>query len=273
MRYYILLLLVVMFGDSMAQKVIDHAYLKCQYKYTYIRDTLTGKSDNDLLALQIGHKISKCYSQYSVQVDSILALPNSDDVLLQHIKQAISAKTDYPHKRMKAYVYKNYPNGKMTVTDGVTMQDYVYEDSLDLQNWDIKDSIKTIMGYSVQKAECDFRGRHWTAWFTEDIPVNNGPWKLGNLPGLIMEAYSDGMQNHFVINGLEKTANEPIVFSKTYVGSRKYVRTTRKKFLRSKMKYLCDISGHIFMETGIDIGVNEKQKIIRYDLLERDYNK
>lgn len=271
MRYYIFFFLVVMFGDSMAQKVIDTAYMKCQFKYTYIKDTLTGKSDNDLLALQIGHKISKCYSQYSAQVDSIFALPNSYEVLRQHINQAISTKTEYPHKRMKTYVYTNYPNGKMTVTDGVTMQDYIYEDSLDLQHWEIKDSIKTIMGYSVQMAECDFRGRHWTAWFAEDIPVNNGPWKLGNLPGLIMEAYSSGMQNHFVINGLEKTTNEPIIFSKTYVGSRKYERTTRKKFLRSKMKYLCDMNGYIFMETGIDLGNDEKKKVLRYDLLERDY--
>ena len=174
---------------------------------------------------------------------------------------------------MRAYVYKNYPNGQMTVTDGISSQDYIYVDSLDLQNWVIKDSLKTIMGYSVQMAECDFRGRHWTAWFAEDIPVNNGPWKLGNLPGLIMEAYSDGMQNHFVINGLEKTASEPIVFSKSYTGNRKFERTTRKKFLRQNMKYLCDINGYIFLETGIDFGSDKKQNVLRYDLLECDYKK
>ncbi len=271
----VLIILVTLFGCShaVAQKVIDKAYLKCQYRYTYIKDTITGQKNDDLLVLQIGHEVSKCFSHYTAQVDSIFALPNKDDVLHREINHAIATNTDPLHKRMKAYIYKNYPEGKMTITDGLTLQDYIYEDSLDLQNWEMKDSTKTIMGYEAQMADCFFRGRHWTAWFTEEIPVNNGPWKLGNLPGLILEAYDDGMQYHFLINGLQQVDGEPIVFTKTYVGSKKFERTTRKKFLRYQMKYLCDMSGFIFMETGIDLGVNEKQKIIRYDLLERDYNK
>lgn len=254
-----------------AQKVIDTAYMKCQYKYTHAKDTITGQKGDDLLMLQIGHRVSKCYSIYTALCDSVWALPNGKDLFHQQIKHAFSTNTEPPHKRMRAYVYKNYPDGDMTVTDGISSQDYIYTDSLDLQKWEIKDSIKTIMGYSAQMAECDFRGRHWTAWFTEDIPLNNGPWKLGNLPGLIMEAYSDSMQNHFVINGLEKTNNEPIVFSQSYTGNRKYERTTRKKFLQLNMKYLCDVNGYIFLETGIDLGADEKQKVLRYDLLERDY--
>ena len=271
MKYRLLILLSFIVSNTMAKKVIDKAYMKCQYEYTWLRDTLTGKGSDDLLILQIGHKVSKCFSQYSAQVDSIEALPNSYEVLRQRINYAISTNTDYPHKRMKSYVYKNYPEGKMTVTDGITMQDYIYEDSLDIQNWEIMDSVKTIMGYETQKAECFFRGRHWTAWFAEEIPVNNGPWKLGNLPGLIMEAYDDGMQHHFLINGLQHVSEEPIVFSKSYIGSKKFERTARKKFLRQKIKYLCDISGYIFLETGIDLGVNEKRKVLRYDLLELDY--
>ena len=266
----IFILLLITEGIS-AQKVIDTAYMKCQYKYTHVKDTITGQKGDDLLMLQIGHKVSKCYSLYTALCDSVSALPNGKEVLHQQIKQAFSTNTEPPHKRMRAYVYKNYPDGQMTVTDGISSQDYIYTDSLYLQNWEIKDSIKTVMGYSVQMAECDFRGRHWIAWFAEDIPLNNGPWKLGNLPGLIMEAYSDGMQNHFEITGLEKSDNEPIVFSKSYTGNRKYERTTRKKFLRQNMKYLCDMNGYIFLETGINLGVEDKQKVLRYDLLERDY--
>ena len=276
MRYKLLIFIfvsVLFSAQSMAQKVIDTAYMKCQYKYSYSKDTITGQRSDDLLVLQIGHKVSKCYSHYTAMSDSIHALPDGKKIFHQQMRQAIYTNTEPPHKRMRAYVYKNYPNGQMTVTDGISSQDYIYVDSLDLQNWVIKDSLKTIMGYSVQMAECDFRGRHWTAWFTEDIPVNNGPWKLGNLPGLIMEAYSDGMQNHFVINGLEKTASEPIVFSKSYTGNRKFERTTRKKFLRQNMKYLCDINGYIFLETGIDFGSDKKQNVLRYDLLECDYKK
>lgn len=61
-------------GCCYAQKKIDEAYLKCQYDYTYIQDTLSGKTAKDWLVLQIGKNMSKCYSYYSMQVDSILLL-------------------------------------------------------------------------------------------------------------------------------------------------------------------------------------------------------
>lgn len=273
MKNYILFLLSFVAIQSIAQNVIDTAYMKCQYKYTYLKDTILRKPGDDILVLQIGQNVSKCFSHYSAEIDSLYDLPNYDEILRQKINHAFATNTDYPHKRMKAYIYKNYPKGKMTVTDGVAQQDYIYEDSLDLQNWEMKDSVRTIMGYITQMAECDFRGRHWIAWFAEDIPVNNGPWKLGNLPGLIMEAYDVGMQCHFKINGLQRVANEPIVFSKTYVGSMKFERTSRKKFLRLHRKYLSDINGYIYMETGIDLGNSEKKEVLGYDLLERDYKK
>ena len=37
-------------------------------------------------------------------------------------------------------------------------------------------------------AEAEFRGRVWRAWFTYEIPMPYGPWKLGGLPGLILKA-------------------------------------------------------------------------------------
>lgn len=38
-----------------------------------------------------------------------------------------------------------------------------------------------------------FRGRKWTVYFTEDIPLPLGPWKLGALPGLILSAEVKGL--------------------------------------------------------------------------------
>src|SRR5690606_19858901 len=55
-------------------------------------------------------------------------------------------------------------------------------------NWNITQETKIIAGYKCIKATTNFRGRDWTAWFTPDIPVPVGPWKLRGLPGLIIEA-------------------------------------------------------------------------------------
>ena len=201
------------------EKVLDNAYLKCQYEYTLQSDTLSGKTRDDLLILQIGENISKCYSHYSNQIDSIDALPNGDNIIGKMIDNAMKSgeffKGNYPHKRMKTYVYKNYPQGNITVTDGLSMQDYIYEDELNAQQWEINDSTKTILDYQCQMAICDFRGRGWTAWFTTDIPVSDGHWKFGGLPGLRMEAYDKRDQYVFTIVGVQKMDAEPICVSET----------------------------------------------------------
>lgn len=241
-----------------AQKKIDEAYLKCQYDYTYVVDTLSGKTAKDWLVLQIGENLSKCYSYYSMQVDSIFASPDRDVILRQQINAAIGSKTEWPHKRMKAYVYKNYQQGKMTVTDGLLMQDYIYEDTLYVQNWVIQDSSKLILGHECQKAVCHYRGHCWTAWFAMDIPITDGPWKLCGLPGLIMEATSEDNSHAFKLLGLEKVSKEPIVFSKTYVGNNKFEKTTFEKFLKEQYIFLFgDFQSQTQLQ-GIDIPKIEK---------------
>ena len=253
-----------------AQKKIDEAYLKCQYDYTYVVDTLSGKTAKDWLVLQIGKNMSKCYSYYSMQVDSIFASPDRDVILRQQINAAIVSKTEWPHKRMKAYVYKNYPQGKMTVTDGLLMQDYIYEDTLYAQNWVIQDSSKLILGHECQKAVCQYRGHCWTAWFAMDIPITDGPWKLCGLPGLIMEATSEDNSHAFKLLGMEKVSKEPIVFSKTYVGNNKFEKTIFKKFLKEQYIYLFgDFQSQTQLQ-GIDIPKIEKvgSKTWKYKPLE-----
>ena len=241
-----------------AQKKIDEAYLKCQYDYTYVVDTLSGKTAKDWLVLQIGKNMSKCYSYYSMQVDSIFASPDRDVILRQQINAAIGSKTEWPHKRMKAYVYKNYPQGKMTVTDGLLMQDYIYENTLYAQNWVIQDSSKLILGHECQKAVCHYRGHCWTAWFAMDIPITDGPWKLCGLPGLILEATTEDNSHAFKLLGMEKVSKEPIVFSKTYVGNNKFEKTTFEKFLKEQYIFLFgDFQSQTQLQ-GIDIPQIEK---------------
>ena len=272
---YLLLLASLALQAVARDPLIDRAYMKCLYRYVYLNDTLTGKTKNDLLVLQIGTRISKCFSHYSNQVDSLSALPNGDMIIGKMINDAMNngefMRGNYPHKRLKTYIYKNYPEGRMTVTDGMILQDYCYVDSLHTQIWTMGDSTREVLGYTCQQATADFRGRHWTAWFATDIPVSDGPWKLGGLPGLILEAYDEGQQHVFTAVGLERVKDEPIIFNRSFGDNQKFEQTNRLEFLRSKKKSLMDINGYIQMETGIDLSQGKPQKVMRYDLLERDY--
>ncbi|MBR8728693.1 hypothetical protein IX312_002035 [Porphyromonas levii] len=150
------------------------------------------------------------------------------------------------------------------------MQWYVYNDVLHPQVWEIRDSLRIIHGYECHLATADFRGRRWYAWFTPEIPIDNGPWKLGGLPGFILEAYDQNKHYYYTLLGFEEKEMNmyyalPIdLFDKT-VGA--IEKTDRIKLLRSKATEGLKVSMQL---RSMGIQVNESQPK-PYDLKERDY--
>ena len=270
----ILLLASLAVRAAAREPVLDRAHMKCLYRYVYTFDTLKNELRDDLLILQIGKEVSKCYSYYTFQCDSLRRTPDGAKVWSELFRRAIEKDGiygDFPHVRMSTYVYKNYPTGQMTITDRISLQDYCYVDSLHTQTWTMGDSTREVLGYTCQQATADFRGRRWTAWFAMDIPVSDGPWKLGGLPGLILEAYDEGQQHVFTAVGLERVKDELIIFNRPFGGNHRYEQTNRLDFLRMERRFLMDSNSFIQMETGIDLLGDEPNRVMRYDLLERDY--
>ena len=271
----ILLLTSLAVQATAREPMIDRAHMKCLYRYVYTFDTLKNELRDDLLILQIGKEVSKCYSYYTFQCDSLRRTPDGAKVWSELFRRAIEKDGiygDFPHVRMSTYVYKNYPTGQMTITDRISLQDYCYVDSLHTQTWTMGDSTREVLGYTCQQATADFRGRRWTAWFATDIPVSDGPWKLGGLPGLILKAYDEGQQHVFTAVGLERVKDEPIIFNQQDGRNRRFEPTNRLDFLRMERRFLMDSNSFIQMETGIDLLGDEPNQVMRYDLLERDYS-
>lgn len=65
------------------------------------------------------------------------------------------------------------------------------KDSLYPMNWIIDTATKKVDELVCKKATCNFRGRNYVAWYAPDIPISMGPWKMGGLPGLIIELEDD----------------------------------------------------------------------------------
>ena len=275
MKVILYLLLASLAVQATAREpMIDRAHMKCLYRYVYTFDTLKNELRDDLLILQIGKEVSKCYSYYTFQCDSLRRTPDGAKVWSELFRRATEKDGiygDFPHVRMSTYVYKNYPTGQMTITDRISLQDYCYVDSLHTQTWTMGDSTREVLGYTCQQATADFRGRRWTAWFTTDIPISDGPWKLGGLPGLILKAYDERQQHVFTAVGLERVKDEPIIFNQQDGRNRRFEPTNRLDFLRMERRFLMDSNSFIQMETGIDLFGDEPNQVMRYDLLERDY--
>ena len=70
--------------------------------------------------------------------------------------------------------------------------------------WKLRGSNKTINSYNCKNAEVVFGGRKWIAWYTSDIPINDGPYKFWGLPGLILEIRSEDDDYSFVFKSFVK---------------------------------------------------------------------
>jgi GLPGLI family protein len=80
--------------------------------------------------------------------------------------------------------------------------------------WTTSNERQTILSYDCQKATTTFRGRDYCAWFTTDIPVYNGPWQFGGLPGLILKIHDVNENFVFECTGIEYLSlkKEPVKY-------------------------------------------------------------
>ena len=273
--HYILLFMTLAVHASAQKDVLDRASMKCMYRATKLKDTLDVAFYEDLLILQIGPKVSKCFSYYTFQNDSLRQTPEGKRQASELFNRALADfhkhrdrsrfLNSFPRSRTVTIVYKNHPAGAITVTDGLREDQVTYRDTLNAQQWTMTDSTREVLGYTCQQATADFRGRHWTAWFATDIPISDGPWKLGGLPGLILEAYDKGHQYTFIAVGLERVAEEPIVFTPS--GEKNGYRTVdRRAFLKAKMFDLTH--GGALGASGLK---STDYEPVYMDLIERDY--
>lgn len=56
-----------------------------------------------------------------------------------------------------------------------------------IDTWKLIDETKIINSIACKKAEVQYKGRHWTAWYSTEIPFPYGPYKFSGLPGLIVK--------------------------------------------------------------------------------------
>lgn len=94
---------------------------------------------------------------------------------------------DIPRPEFLPKVYKNFKNSEALVSVRILRDNYIYKESEFPLNWEMEEESKKIGEYEAQKATTNFGGRKWTAWFTLQVPIQDGPYIFSGLPGLILE--------------------------------------------------------------------------------------
>lgn len=88
---------------------------------------------------------------------------------------------------------------------------FIVNDTVVPAIWVLTGETKKMGNYNSQKAKARYYGRDYEVWFTTDIPVAFGPWKLNGLPGLILEAKSGDGEVSFVANSVKLTAIKDLI--------------------------------------------------------------
>ncbi len=151
------------------------------------------------------------------------------------------------------FVYKDLGKNVLLLTNNISIRNYLVKDTLHRFEWQITGEQKKILNYSCTKATTTFRGRNYEAWFTEDIPLSNGPWKFGGLPGLIMEVYDSEKIFKYELSGIDLKAAvlpELIAIPNAYLDDQSIshkefmnLYTTKKEELKAKSRIITYGSG------------------------------
>ena len=148
----------------------------------------------DTYTFRCGKNVSQYFSISELQHQKMLA---DDDPALFILWDKRLADYDEPDpaKRLPAStgnldeIYRNLEQGKFTTYSTVVGTHYLITEDVVIPEWTMyEDSTITVLGMECKKATTNFRGRYWEVWYTEDIPISQGPWKLCGLPGMILKA-------------------------------------------------------------------------------------
>jgi GLPGLI family protein len=215
--------------------------------------------------LVIGGGSSEFYSPFRARIDSLLEVMEKRGASYEEYSREKGKLPDgYIHFR----IYKNCPQkGVLTFTDRFASTNYKYTETQEKPQWKIEKITKEILGYKCQKAIANFRGRTWIAWYAPDIPIQDGPWKLWGLPGIILEAKDSDSLYNFVAIGLEKKEAKPIILRKE-----RYLNCTRDEYMNQKKIYGQNPTVAIAKNRGGEVKItNGKGESVKIKDMGREY--
>ena len=223
--------------DPQASTFISNSQIGCIYQYKVVslkRETAVNPNETGTIIdtyntiLQANASVSKFWDWNLLKMDSIQFSSTIE------LSRDSLEKLKYIYDRnirclFLPVIFKNYPNGKITVTDKIVQDDYIYQEDKIERQWTLIDDTLTVCGYRCNKAETTFGGRKWVAWYAPEIAISDGPWKLYGLPSLILKAI-DSTKTHSFEAVAIRNSTDPIYLRKDIT----LLKIAKKDFYKNK---------------------------------------
>lgn len=270
-KYLTTLFAVIIYLTSFSQDFIeiDTTVLSCIYIYEFQEDSASKYSKRDEeMVLQIGNYYSRFTSKNKLIRDS-LSQSRKNEPLMDFFKKNVGLiQNTYIHPYCKFSIYKNYPvKGEILQISYINKQYYSVKNNSAL-NWKIEnDSDTTIIDYQCKKATTFFAGRKYTAWFTLEIPISEGPYKFQGLPGLIVFVYDAKNQHSFYLTQINKSKFDfPVILFK----QENYLEVSPRDYTKALEVKISQLANRL--QNGNGITVNDETKARSLDRLKSRNN-
>lgn len=193
----------------------DKVHFRLAYEMSFVRDTLQTpyRMEKETMILEIGHSVTQFYSYPAYHQDSVfgddMAKKASQATINEHLSAGSSGKIFWK-------LYMNYPQkGLSSYLDAISTERYCCVEKMEQPQWNIcPDSTATILGYACRLATTYYKGRKWYAYYADEIPLHEGPWKLRALPGLVLRAYDAKRQFIFEATGMQQIKTDQDLYYK-----------------------------------------------------------
>ncbi len=189
---------------------------------------------NNEHSLFVGNKskVENIYRKVNPPISINDTLSDSNEIMRSAMQSGNIITYTYRNDLEGNAIFKDFKNGFL-IERILGFSDIVLinEPKLSKLTWVLLDSTKKIGKFSCQNAKTNFRGRVYEAWYTLEIPVSNGPWKLHGLPGLIIEAQSLDRKYAYSCLEIESLKSDSIFINPPMTGEKMSIFNYQKELL------------------------------------------
>ncbi len=128
--------------------------------------------------------------------------------------------------------YKDFNSNQLISNEYIMHRAFLMEESMQNLDWQIQEETQEFGDFTAQKATLEKDGKEIIAYYTEEIPIPDGPHLYYGLPGLIV--YLKTQNHEYSLNSLQIT-QENSSFDKPTKG-KEMDRVAFEKLKKEKMK-------------------------------------